>query len=111
MKKALRELISMLLDNAVKYSGKKASIAFEVGRNGRMVQMVICNSCEWISKEDLPHLFERFYRADKSRNSQQGGYGIGLSIAKAIAEAHHGEIQAATADEHSLTITVTLPVA
>ena len=107
--KALRELISVLLDNAIKYSGKKGTISFEVGKSGRTVQMVVYNSCEWISKEDLSHLFERFYRADKSRNSEQGGYGIGLSIAKAITEAHHGEIHAATADEHSLKITVSLP--
>ena len=59
--------------------------------------------------KDLPHLFDRFYRADPSRNSQTGGHGIGLSVAKAIVTAHNGKIQAATDDGHSLQITATFP--
>ncbi|MFR4441267.1 MAG: ATP-binding protein [Hungatella sp.] len=58
---------------------------------------------------DLPHLFDRFYRTDQSRNSKTGGYGIGLSIANAIVTAHKGTISAATKDQRSLTITILLP--
>ena len=58
-----------------------------------------------------PHLFDRFYRTDTSRNSETGGYGIGLSIANAVAGAHKGRISAATEDGTSLTITVLLPAA
>ena len=57
----------------------------------------------------LSHLFERFYRTDPSRSAQTGGYGIGLSVAKAIVQAHNGKIQAQTGDGHSLLITVSFP--
>lgn len=67
------------------------------------------NTSENISKESLAHLFDRFYRADKSRNSKSGGYGLGLSIASAIVSAHKGRISAATQDGKSLTISVTFP--
>jgi len=59
-------------------------------------------------KESLKYLFDRFYRTDKSRNSETGGYGIGLSIAQAIVNAHKGKITAETEDEKSLTIQITL---
>ena len=67
-------------------------------------------AAELIEREKLDNLFDRFYRADPSRSSQSGGYGIGLSIAKAAAEAHGGTIAAASEDGNSLTVTVTLPL-
>ena len=60
--------------------------------------------------ESLKHIFDRFYRLDSSRNSSTGGYGIGLSIARAIVEAHKGTIKATTRDGQSVTITATFPV-
>ena len=63
-----------------------------------------------ISKETLHSLFDRFYRGDPSRSSQTGGYGIGLSIAKAVVTAHKGEITAASRDGRSLTISADLPL-
>ena len=63
-----------------------------------------------ITKEQTALLFDRFYRTDSSRNSQTGGYGLGLSIAQAIVQAHRGRIAAATADGGFLTVTVKLPI-
>ena len=61
-----------------------------------------------ISNDDIPHLFDRFYRADSSRNSSTGGHGIGLSIAKAVVNAHKGQISAFSPDGKLLSISVML---
>ncbi|MCR5782819.1 MAG: ATP-binding protein, partial [Clostridia bacterium] len=63
-----------------------------------------------IDEKTLPRVFDRFYRTDESRNSQTGGHGIGLSIAKAIADAHGGEISASTTDGHDFCVSVSLPL-
>ena len=63
-----------------------------------------------IDEKDLPRVFDRFYRTDVSRNSQTGGHGIGLSVAKAIADAHGGGIAASTSDGHDFRVTVSLPL-
>ncbi len=105
----LRKLVSILLDNAVKYSEENGSITLSLEKTGRMVRLSVENTTEGISKETVSHLFERFYRADASRNSRKGGYGIGLSIAEAIVLAHKGEIKASVQEGQSLKITVLLP--
>ena len=69
---------------------------------------MVYNTVAHISAESLPFLFDRFYRADNSRNSETGGYGIGLSIARAVAEAHKGKITAKSTDGRSLLMTVIL---
>ena len=108
---AVRQLLSNLLDNAVKYSPRSGAISLTLGRRGRSVRLSVFNTtAEPIEREKLDNLFDRFYRADPSRSSQSGGYGIGLSIAKAAAEAHGGTIAAASEDGNSLTVTVTLPL-
>lgn len=107
--KALRQLVSILLDNALKYSSSESQIKVVLQRQGKTVHLTVTNETEYISKSDILHMFDRFYRADKSRNSETGGSGIGLSVAKAIVDAHKGKISAASADGASLTITVVLP--
>lgn len=107
--KSLRHLVSTLLDNALKYSDEQGSISLSLEKADRGLNLTVFNTCSAITKEDLNHLFERFYRSDKSRNSQTGGHGIGLSIAKAIVEAHKGTIKAETTDGHSLSIHVFFP--
>lgn len=109
--KSIRQLITILLDNAVKYSPKGGTVSVSLNRQGKNLKLAVRNTAETISKENLPHLFERFYRGDPSRNSGNSGYGIGLSIAKAITEAHRGRIAASMQDERSLQITVSLPAA
>lgn len=108
--KALNRLVTILLDNAVKYSEDGGKILVRLGREKKRIRLSVYNTTEFISREHLAHLFDRFYRTDSSRNSQTGGYGLGLSIAAATVEAHKGKITASTEDEKSLLITVTLPV-
>ena len=108
--KTICRLVTILLDNALKYADEKGTITISFEKADRGLKLVVYNTCAAISAEDVKHLFERFYRADKSRNSQTGGYGIGLSIAKAIVEAHNGTIRAATKDGRSLTITAMFPI-
>ncbi len=107
--KAIRQLISILMDNAVKYSDDGGRIEFTLEKHKNFIRFSVFNTAEFVPKESLPHLFDRFYRADKSRNSKMGGYGLGLSIASAIVAAHKGKIGAATRDERSISITVSLP--
>lgn len=108
--RAIRQLVNILLDNAVKYSQEGGTVRVSLDTQGRYVRLTVYNTTEHIDKESLPHLFERFYRADKSRNSQIGGYGIGLSVAKAIVTSHKGKISATSADGESLTVTAIIPM-
>lgn len=106
--KAFRQLITILLDNALKYSDDRGQILLSLKKTDRFFRLTVENTCTCIAPEDTKHLFDRFYRTDKSRNSQTGGYGIGLSIAKAIVSAHKGSIRADSPDGCSLIITVKL---
>lgn len=106
--KNIQRLFSILLDNALKYSPEGGRISFRLERRGRNIYINVSNTADFISREHLAHLFDRFYRVDASRNSQTGGHGIGLSIAKAIVSAHKGRVTAASPDGKSLTIQVIL---
>lgn len=106
--KAIRQLVSILLDNAIKYSDKGGSIKVVLRRNGRRNELSIYNSVEYIIPGDHIEFFDRFYRGDASRNSSSKGYGIGLSLAKSIIESHKGKITARSEDEKSLIVLVTL---
>lgn len=109
--KAIHQLISILLDNALKYSPEGGLVSLTLEKQNRLLRLSVFNTTEsTISKENLNQLFDRFYRIDQSRNSRTGGYGIGLSVAKAIVAAHNGKIQACSEDGHSLRITVTFPL-
>lgn len=107
---ALRKLVSILLDNALKYSSNSGDIRLSFYRQGKNIFLTVSNSVDGIQKESIPHFFDRFYRADSSRNSETGGHGIGLSIARAVVRAHGGKIAAYTPDGKSLRITATFPV-
>ena len=106
--KMISQLVSILLDNAIKYSDTGGEIRVMLEKQGRAVHLSVLNTVESINQQELAHLFDRFYRTDRSRNSKTGGYGIGLSIASAVAAAHKGKILATSRDGHSLLITVIL---
>ena len=107
----MRQLVSILLDNALKYSPEGGSIRLSMEKQAKHLRLTVSNlSLEPLPKENLNRLFERFYRGDPSRNSQTGGHGIGLSIAKAIVTAHGGQIHASIGENNILQITVTLPL-
>jgi len=107
---AICQLVNILLDNALKYSPEGGKVSLTLERQNKFFRLSVYNTTENpISGEKLDLLFERFYRIDPSHNSQTGGYGIGLSVAKAIASAHNGRIQASTEDGHSLQVTVSFP--
>ena len=109
--KSIRQLVNILLDNAMKYSPEDGKVALSAERQGRYIHLSVWNTTIVpVEKQNLSHIFERFYRLDSSRSTQTGGYGIGLSVAKAIVTAHNGKISAATQDGHSLQIHVQLPL-
>lgn len=108
--KAIRSLMTILLDNAMKYSDEKGRVAVTLERQRNRIRLSVFNTTEHISKEQINHLFDRFYRTDDSRNSRTGGYGLGLSIAAATVASHRGKIIAETEDEKSLQITVVFPL-
>lgn len=85
-------LFAILLDNAVKYCDPGGTIRLSVSRRGRNVCIAVSNPCAGLDASQLPRYFDRFYRADLSRSRSTGGYGIGLSTAKAIVTRHRGRI-------------------
>lgn len=108
--KAISKLVSLLLDNAMKYSDQGSQIDLFLEKQGRKIMLTVGNiSAVPISQDSLKHVFERFYRPDASRNSETGGHGIGLSTAQAIVEDHGGKIAAASPDGRAFIITATFP--
>ena len=105
---ALRQLVSILMDNALKYAtpGGTISLALKKTRSGAV--LTCANPCEPMDPAELPRLFDRFYRPDKSRTSATGGFGVGLSIARSIAEVHGGSIQAEFAPDGCIIFTAEL---
>ena len=91
---AVRQLVSILLDNAIKYAPAGTSISLSLNRGKRGVVIRSVNQCEPVSSDDLDKLFDRFYRTEQARGMAAGGFGVGLSIARGIAQGHHGSIRA-----------------
>ena len=106
--KALAKLVSVLLDNAMKYSPENGTVELRLEQAGRNARLIVKNSTLPMEKGNADRLFERFAREDRSRNSESGGFGLGLAIAKAVTEAHDGKIRAQSEDGASLTVTAEL---
>ena len=108
--KAIRQLLSILLDNALKYSPAGGRLELRLEKQGRTFLLTVSNTSDQpVEGDKLPHLFDRFYRTDQSRNSQTGGYGLGLSIVRSIVLAHKGKIRAESPDGRTLTFIIQLP--
>lgn len=108
-KKKVYELMSILLDNAVKYCPEGGEVSWSLSSKGKKALIRVTNDLnEPMDKEAVWHLFDRFYRADSSRNSESGGFGIGLSVARAVAEAHKGRITADLSGDNKITFTAIL---
>ena len=108
--KALAKLVSILLDNAMKYSPEGSTVELRLEQLGKAARLSVKNSSAPMEKGSADRLFERFAREDRSRNSESGGFGLGLAIAKAVTEAHRGKIHAQSEDGASLTVTAELPL-
>jgi len=105
----MKRLLSILLDNACKYAGKEKQVTLGLSRQKENICLTVQNTGNPIPPEELPHLFERFYRSDKSRSRIRDGYGLGLSIAQAIVQGHGGKITAAST-EKATCFSVLLPL-
>lgn len=92
-KSALEKLISILIDNAISNCSDKGNVNAILKKESGRVKLQVNNTGDEISAEDISHLFERFYKSDKSRKEDKGHYGLGLSIAKAIVDEHKGKIE------------------
>jgi two-component system, OmpR family, sensor kinase len=103
----IRQVISILLDNAIKYTPQGGKATVRVRQFDGQVEVAVSDSGIGISEEDLPHVFERFYRTDKAR--ARGGAGLGLAIARQIAEAHGGTIEAQSAEGEGSTFVLRIP--
>ena len=110
--KAIAQLTSILMDNALKYSPENSTVVLNMARQGRYVLLTVTNrTVTPVDEPALERIFDRFYRTDPSRNSETGGHGIGLSVAHAIVTAHGGKIEAATREDGYLfEITASLPI-
>jgi len=105
----LRRLVNILLDNAVKYAAANTAIRLTLDKVGKQAVLTVENEGTPIPAEKLPHLFDRFYRADESRGEAKG-FGLGLAIAREIVHGHRGSINARS-DERTTVFTVALPLA
>jgi signal transduction histidine kinase len=108
---AVADLIKVLVDNALQYSPKDSNIEIKIEKQDNNAKFEITNSGQGISPDKLPHIFDRFYRADSSRtNSTHKGYGLGLALAKSIVDLHAGELNVTSTPDEETTFTLLLPL-
>ena len=105
----LRRLIINLLDNAIRYTPRGGRVSASLETESAGVRLRISDNGIGIASEAVPHVFERFYRTDQARSREAGGFGLGLSIVKWIAESHHGAVELDSRPAAGSTFTVTLP--
>jgi two-component system OmpR family sensor kinase len=105
----LRRMMVNLLDNAIRYTPPGGRVSATIEAHGADVRIRVVDTGVGIAPDATGHVFERFYRADKVRNRQQGGFGLGLAIVKWIAESHHGAVDLTSQPGQGSTFTVRLP--
>jgi signal transduction histidine kinase len=103
--------LANLLDNALRHTSRGGQVSIAAGADDGVLTITVTDDGEGIPSEHLPHVFDRFYRADAARTREHGGAGIGLAIAKALVEAHEGHIAADSRGPGTgATFTITLPI-
>ena len=107
----LRELITILIDNAIKYSDEGSSVRVSVEKADGQATLTVSDNGRGIPPDALPHIFDRFYRADKARSREIGGTGLGLAIARWIVDSHDGHIEIDSRQGEGTTISIELPAA
>jgi heavy metal sensor kinase len=107
----LKQVVVNLLDNAIKYTPAKGRVGISVTRQDSRAVLEIADTGIGISRDDLPHIFDRFYRADKARSRQMGGTGLGLSIVRSICLAHNGQVKVESMEGQGSVFHVELPLA
>jgi len=105
----VRQLLLILIDNALSHTPSGGEVSVGVIRHNGRARVTIADNGDGIPPADLPHIFERFYRADKARNRENGGSGLGLAIAKWIVEAHKGDIHVISTEGKGTEVAVSLP--
>lgn len=106
----MRQVLTNLVSNAIEYNRPEGEVRVKLASEGRDVLLTVADTGVGIAAEDLPHIFERFYRADKSRATAEGHTGLGLAICDAIVKAHGGRIEVSSTPGQGSTFTVRLPV-
>ncbi len=107
----LQQVIYNVIDNAIKYTGRGGEVRCSVARAGRKAVIRVADTGVGIPAEDLPHIFDRFYRVDKARSRETGGTGLGLSIVKQTLQMLGGDIEAQSEFGKGSTFTITMPIA
>ncbi len=108
--KQVKTVLKNIFTNALKYSEKEGPpINVSVTKQPNQVEIAISDSGDGIPNEELSHIFESFYRVDKSRSKQTGGYGLGLSLCKTIMDAHSGKIHVNSTEGIGTTVTLVFP--
>jgi len=106
----LRKMVSTPTENALKYVDPNGAVLVKLDARNNSARLQIRNSGSTIAAEDLPHIFDRFYRTDKARTSGAGGFGLGLAIARETAREHGGDITCTSNENDGTTFEVTLPL-
>ena len=106
-RRRLRQVLVNLVENALKFTGEGGTVSFNVKHEGAYVQLEVTDTGPGIGVQHLPHLFERFYKADRAR--QDGGSGLGLAIVKQIVTAHGGEVNVRSQVGVGSTFGVSIP--
>jgi signal transduction histidine kinase len=107
----MKQVLRILMDNSLKYSPEESRVYLRVSRTGNYIRVTVQDEGMGIPPEGIPHIFERFYRTDQSRDRKTGGTGLGLSIAKWIVERHSGWFEVVSRLDVGTRITAVLPAA
>ena len=104
------QVLSNLIDNSIRHTPSGGRITVGAKDGDRRIVLSVSDTGSGVSPEDMPFIFERFYRADKSRSRAEGGTGLGLAIAKTLVQAHGGTIAARSQAGRGTTIEISLPI-